>query len=274
MRFSIVTASFRQFGWLKRCARSIADQTGVEFEHIIQDAGTGPELEAWVAAHTRARLYVEKDEGMYDAINRGLDRATGDILAFLNCDEQYLPGTLQAVAETFAAHPEADIVVGDFLVLDPASQLLAFRKVTKLRRIYIANDQLYAFTCATFFRRRVWDSGIRYRQDLKAVADGQWMYQALTKGFRPHNLRRYLSIYTHTGENLGRGDVAQAERQKWLDGRPWWEKLVRPFLPRMRHFERFLAGGYRSKPLTYEVYTSDDAETRTRIVVEKPSATW
>ena len=75
MRFSIVTPSFRQLAWLKRAVRSVADQQGVEVEHIIQDAGTGPELEEWVRTHSTAQLFVEKDHGMYDAVNRGLARA-------------------------------------------------------------------------------------------------------------------------------------------------------------------------------------------------------
>ena len=45
-QFSIITPSFRQLDWLKLCAASIADQTGATVEHIVQDAGTGPELEA------------------------------------------------------------------------------------------------------------------------------------------------------------------------------------------------------------------------------------
>ena len=66
--------------WLKLCAASIADQQGVTFEHIVQDAGTGPELEAWAAGRPFLKLYVEKDAGMYDAVNRGLERAIGCVL--------------------------------------------------------------------------------------------------------------------------------------------------------------------------------------------------
>src|SRR3954464_10648572 len=101
MQFSIVTPSFRQLSWLKRAVRSVADQKGVEVEHIIQDAGTGPELETWVRENSNAQLFVEKDNGMYDAVNRGLARAQGEICAYLNCDEQYLPGTLEKVAQCF-----------------------------------------------------------------------------------------------------------------------------------------------------------------------------
>src|SRR5947209_2464124 len=145
MRFSIVTPSFRQLAWLKRAVRSVADQQGGEVEHIIQDAGTGPELEEWVRTQTTAQLFVEKDHGMYDAVNRGLARATGDICAFLNCDEQYLPGTLARVARCFEENPWADAVAGDYLVIGEHNELLAFRKITPPRRAMILTDHLYTY---------------------------------------------------------------------------------------------------------------------------------
>src|SRR5579864_8457246 len=101
MNFSIVTPSFRSSRWLKLCIASVADQAGVEFEHIVQDAGSDDGTLEWLPHDTRVRAYVEKDSGMYDAINRGYRRAKGDLLAYLNCDEQYLPGALQKVRDFF-----------------------------------------------------------------------------------------------------------------------------------------------------------------------------
>lgn len=274
MRFSIVTPSFRQLGWLKRCARSIADQQGVEVEHIIQDAGTGPELNAWVVSQTQARLYAENDQGMYDAVNRGMDRATGEILGYLNCDEQYLPGALEAVSRVFDEHPETDIVVGDFLIVNPGGQLLCFRRVTPLRRLFLETDHLYAYTCATFYRRRVREAGVRYRTDLKAASDGQFLIDALARGFKPRNLRRYLATFTHTGENLGHGSVAYAERDGWLAALPRWKRVLTPLFRRARQFEKLLAGGYSSPPIEYAIYTGDDARQRSHIRCDKPQSTY
>jgi len=271
MRFSIVTPSFRQLGWLKRCARSIADQQGVEVEHIIQDAGTGPELDAWVTQHTKARLFVEKDNGMYDAVNRGMDRAQGDILAYLNCDEQYLPGALEAVGREFAEHPETDVIVGDFLILDAAAELVTFRRVTPLRQLFLRTDHLYAYTCATFYRRKVWEAGIRYRPELKDVADGQFILNVLERGFRPHNLRRYVSIFTDTGDNRSVGAVAKSERHKWLAGLPAWQRMLTPVFRGIRQVEKLFAGGYASTPIEYDVYAQDDATERRHFRCEKPS---
>src|SRR3954468_9321875 len=91
MKFTIVTPSFRNSEWLKLCIPSVADQ-GVAHEHIVQDAGSDDGTLEWLPQDTRVAAFVEKDRGMYDAVNRGYRRGTGDIFAYLNCDEQYLPG--------------------------------------------------------------------------------------------------------------------------------------------------------------------------------------
>src|SRR6478672_1877554 len=84
--FSVITPSFRSSDWLKLCIASVADQS-VGHEHIVQDAGSDDGTLDWLPRDPRAKVFVEKDQGMYDAINRGLRRASGDILAYLNRDE-------------------------------------------------------------------------------------------------------------------------------------------------------------------------------------------
>src|SRR5207249_2253811 len=108
-KFSIITPSYKQLDWLRLCAASVADQRDVEVEHIVQDAGSGRELEAWAATQPCLTVYVEKDTGMYDAINRGLAKARGEFFGYLNCDEQYLPGALSKVAAAFQRNPEIDV---------------------------------------------------------------------------------------------------------------------------------------------------------------------
>src|SRR5258706_14763161 len=98
VRISIVTPSYRNSNWLKLCIASVADQGG-DVEHIVQDAGSDDGTLDWLLHDKRVTPVVEKDQGMYDAINRGLKRSRGEILAYLNCDEQYLPGALQAVRD-------------------------------------------------------------------------------------------------------------------------------------------------------------------------------
>ncbi|EDY21963.1 glycosyl transferase family 2 [Chthoniobacter flavus Ellin428] len=269
VKFSIVTPSFRQLSWLKRCARSVADQ-GVDVEHIVQDAGTGPELEAWAGAHGGMRLFVESDNGMYQALNRGLARATGDICAWLNCDEQYLPGALARVERVFAENPGADLVAGDFLVLDPASQLLAFRKITPLRRTMILTDHLYAFTCAIFFRRHVFGEGMQFDESVKTIADGDWIARALARGHRFAYVREYLSAFTFTGDNQSAQQLARAETARAQQALPRWVRALGPALRGVRRMEKLFAGAYRSGPIEYQVYAAEDDKQRTHFRCAQP----
>ena len=270
MEFSIITPSFRQLGWLKRAVRSVADQ-GVELEHLIQDAGTGPELEQWVREQSHAQLFVEKDRGMYDAINRGFARATGEICGYLNCDEQYLPGTLARVARAFSENPWADAVAGDYLVLDGENRLLSFRKVTPLRRAMILTDHLYAFTCAIFFRRKILEAGLHFNPDLKDVADLEWVCAVLARGYRFAIIPEFLSTFTFTGDNRSAQNLARHELAAIRARLPLWLRLAAPALRAFRHLEKWRVGGYRSKRIEYAVYAADDAVERTRFSCEHPS---
>ncbi|MFZ4683965.1 MAG: glycosyltransferase, partial [Terrimicrobiaceae bacterium] len=182
MLFSVITPSFNQLDWLRLCVRSVADQaaqagsggqgtgrdtTSLEIEHIVQDGGTksleGGNVEKWKRENlptfppshvptSSLHLFTEPDSGMYDAINRGFRRATGDICAYLNCDEQYLPDALDAVARYFNAHPDVDVVFADAVVVDENGGYLCSRLAQTPFR-----DQLWfrmpVLSCATFIRR-------------------------------------------------------------------------------------------------------------------------
>ena len=80
---SIVTPSFGQLDWLRLALASVADQQGVEVEHIVQDGGSEAETLALMVANPIVRLFSEPDDGMYDAINRGLRRTRGEICGYI-----------------------------------------------------------------------------------------------------------------------------------------------------------------------------------------------
>src|SRR6266446_9793139 len=118
MPISIITPSFRNSRWLKLCIPSVADQ-GVEHEHIVQDSCSDDGTQNWLPTDARVMAFIEKDRGMYDAVNRGLRRAQGEILAYLNCDEQYLPRALQAVSDYFRQNPAVQVVFADTVIVTP-----------------------------------------------------------------------------------------------------------------------------------------------------------
>ena len=92
MVISVVTPSLNQIGFLKDCCASVADQQGADFEHVVVDGASSDGSPAWLGQMPGIVSISEADRGMYEAVNKGLRLARGDILAQLNCDEQYLPG--------------------------------------------------------------------------------------------------------------------------------------------------------------------------------------
>ena len=142
--FSVVTPCFNAVDVLPRCVGSIRGQKDVTVEHIIQDGFSKDQTAAWAARQPELIVHSEKDRGMYDAINKGWARSPGEILSWLNADEQYLPASLAHIAQVFRDNPDADIVYGNTIMVGPDGQPLAARREIPLRFAYVVNGFLHA----------------------------------------------------------------------------------------------------------------------------------
>jgi glycosyltransferase involved in cell wall biosynthesis len=274
MRFSVVTPSFRQSKWLKLCVASVADQS-VEAEHIVQDACSNDGTLDWLLTDPRVKAYAEKDSGMYDAVNRGLSRASGDILSYLNCDEQYLPGALPAVGAYFQHHPEVEMVFGNCVVVGLKGEFICYRKVQKPSKHHVMVSQLPTFTCSTFFRRSILDQhGLFFDTQWRDLGDADWVLRALDKGVRIGLLGKFLSVFTDTGANMNLGPNAQKEKKLLADSAPAWARKLAVALVLRHRFHRLISGAYKQKPFDYSIYTLDSQEARVVHHVEHPTFVW
>ena len=270
MQFSIITPSYRNSSWLKLCIASVADQ-GVAVEHIVQDAGSDDGTLDWLPTDSRVKSFVEKDAGMYDAVNRGLRRATGDILAYLNCDEQYLPGALRSVEKFFQAHPEVDMVFGDVVMVDAEGNYLYHRKMQTPLLHHTWTCHLSTLSCAMFFRRRVVsEMNLFFDHQWRDVGDGEWMVRALQKNIRMATLGTFTSTFTQTGANMSAGPNAHRENKRLCETAPAWAQRVRPFLILHHRLRRWLGGMYRQQPFTFEIFTTASPQQRTARFVAQP----
>ena len=271
MRISVITPSFRSSNWLKLCIASVADQ-GVEVEHIVQDAESDDGTLDWLPNDPRVRAFVEKDRGMYDAVNRGLKRSSGEILAYLNCDEQYLPGALRAVEQFFHENSEVDILFGNVVMVDAEGDYLSHRKMQTPLKYHTWVCHLSTLTCATFFRRRViFDHGFLFDPGLRDVGDGEWMVRMLRRGIKMAALGQFTSAFTRTGVNMSIGPNAQRENRKLFETAPLLARKLRPLIILHHRFRRLLGGMYLQKPFSYSIYTQRRPESRQMIEVPKPT---
>ena len=214
-RFSIITPSYQASAWLKLCIASVADQ-GVDHEHIIQDSCWDDGTQNWLPQDPRVKAFVEKDRGMYDAINRGIRRSTGEIIAYLNADEQYLPGALKLVRQYFERHPQVDMVFGDVVMVNENGDYLSHRKMQVPLLYHTWTCHLSTLSCGMFFRRRLVEKDeMLFNADWRVSGDGEWMVRMLQRGTRMGTLGEFASVFTVTGQNLG-GSASAAEETRRL----------------------------------------------------------
>jgi glycosyltransferase involved in cell wall biosynthesis len=273
-RISIVTPSFRPGPWLRLCVASVADQSDVELEHIIQDAGSDDGTLDWLRTEGGARVFVEKDMGMYDAVNRGLQRATGDIVAYLNCDEQYLPGVLAVVARFFAENPDVQALFGDALLVDVHGRALSYRRIIRPGLSHTRLDHLGTLSCAMFWRRELFVNGFRFPAQYRAIGDAVFVWSLLNAGHRTAALGEPIAAFTFTGANLGQTEAAVAEAKQWREEAGRWARMWRPAMVLAHRFRKAAAGAYRVRTVDYAIYTVDSPEKRVPFHADRLGWRW
>jgi glycosyltransferase involved in cell wall biosynthesis len=274
VNFSIVTPSFRNSKWLKLCIPSVADQQGVTFEHIVQDSCSDDGTQDWLPHDTRVKAFIEKDAGMYDAVNRGWKRAQGDYIAYLNCDEQYFPGALKAVADYFAAHPDVDVVLSGTVIVDDQGNYICHRpSLVPLRhQIWL---RFAALTCSIFIRRRVVeDFGLYFDTKWRDLGDMFWLLELVNRGVRMGVIKQFTSAFTETGENMNLKPNAIRERQEKVRMIPGWIKLTSAAFVTHHKLRMLLCGAYSQPPFDYSLYTFASPNQRVTHHVAKPTALW
>jgi glycosyltransferase involved in cell wall biosynthesis len=271
-------------------------------EHIVQDAGT-PGIEDFArrlgacfyqngkkAASAQCAvdgqlsegysltIYSEKDAGMYDAINKGLRRSTGDICAYLNCDEQYLPGTLGWVADYFSHSTETEVLFGAAIITRADGSYVCDRRVMVPTRWHtMVSGNLSIFTSSTFFRRKsVIERGLLFDPQWRVCGDAVWALRFLEAGLRMEATHKPLSSFAETGVNMSAsGNPRAADESRLLAlTAPTAARAFKPAVLLDYRFRRWLSGAYALKPHSYAVYTAGEADRRQRFDVDRPSFRW
>jgi glycosyltransferase involved in cell wall biosynthesis len=160
---SIITPSFNQAAFIQETMQSVISQDYPNIEYLIIDGGStdgSVEIIKEFAAQSNLTHQIwwvsEKDQGQTDAINKGFTRAKGEILAWINSDDTYLPHAVSEAVEFLKTHPEAGMVYGDANLIDENGQVLGKfparqTNYSKLRQGYVHIPQQ-----ASFFRAILW----------------------------------------------------------------------------------------------------------------------
>lgn len=234
---SIITPSFNQAPHLPACLESVAAQRRAALEHLVFDPGSNDGSREIAQAKAGVTLIAEPDEGQADAVGKGFVRSKGDIIGWLNSDDEYAdPGVFDAVLDHFAAHPKADLVYGRATYIDEAG--------APLRPVYINDnpgelswrllESVGISQPAVFIRRRVAETIGLPDPSLNFAMDYDYWLRARDAGLTFSFLDRELakSRYYPTNKTAGQRGGSYREvcalmkrRYGFVSGR-WLQRLA------------------------------------------------
>jgi glycosyltransferase involved in cell wall biosynthesis len=163
MKISIITPSYNQLFFLRETIDSIRNQeVKAEIEHIVIDGGsTDGTVEYLQSLGKQVKWISEHDRGQADAVNKGIRMAGGEIFGWLNSDDLYLPGALQAVADHFREHPECRWLYGRCRIIDKDGKE-QWKWITRYK-----NARLKKFTLVKLLRENfISQPAVFFRRDL------------------------------------------------------------------------------------------------------------
>lgn len=228
MKISVVTITFNSREFLEETIESVLGQWYPDLEYILVDGGSTDGTLDVIRRHASMnpciRWISEPDQGIADAMNKGIRMATGDVVAHLHADDAYLDGTLAEVAHAFAANPSARWATGRIRCVGESGERLYD---TELKQSYRLADILYANIIshpATFVRRPVFDEvgmfdpAIRYSMDYDL-----WLRMAALEP--PLLINRVLASFRVHPNSLSSANILAAMAEEHAIRRRNWGVL-------------------------------------------------
>jgi glycosyltransferase involved in cell wall biosynthesis len=235
-RISVVMPSFNQGPFIEAAIRSVLLQGYNDLEFIVMDGGSTDETVGIIKKYEPWLSYwvSEPDGGQADALQKGFDRATGSVLAWLNSDDLYCEGALRSVGLYYRRHPHTGLVYGDSDVIDADGAVTDRIKgeAGDLERLLTRNIIPQP---SAFFSREAFATAGGINPDLHFIMDYELWIRMMLQGVAAHYLPECLSRFrwyrvSKSGSyspQFGFEYLASLERifQEWPDGRPVKSRL-------------------------------------------------
>lgn len=227
-KITLVTPSYNQASFLEETIRSVVSQRQHVHEYFLLDGGStdgsvdimkryDDQIDWWVS---------EKDKGQSDAIHRGFQRATGDVLGWINSDDLLLPGALARIREIFDADPTVDIVAGYLVFIDAEGRIISLPRVPTGNNFLGRRGLVQVSQQSTFFRRSLYEKVGGLDLSLHCAMDFDLWSRFYADGAKWRSLPVHLAAFRKHGEAKGSGNS-------------WWERyqaekaLVRARYPKI-----------------------------------------
>ena len=210
--FSIITITFNAAATLPATLKSVEQQSFADYEYLVVDgASTDGTVAIARASSAVTSVTSEPDRGLYDAMNKGLRRATGRYLIFLNAgDALHGPDTLQKIARSIEKN-NPDIVYGETALVDARRRFIAMRRLQAPEVLTVKSFRMGMLVCHQAFivRRAIApDYDLRYRYS----ADFDWCIRCMQVARTMTNTHETLIDYLNEGVTTANRKASLRER--------------------------------------------------------------
>lgn len=195
LSFAIVTPTYQHCQFLGKTIESVLTQAYPNVHYTVQDGGsTDGTMDLLLGYGDKLDWRSERDAGQGDAINRGFQRVSGDIMAWLNSDDLFMPGALPYVAEFFSQNPDVDVVYGHRVYINVNGDevgrcILPEHDAEALKWAdYVPQETM-------FWRRRVWEKIGPLDTSFQYALDWDFILRAQQEGFKFQRLPRFLGCF-------------------------------------------------------------------------------
>lgn len=193
MKISIITVTYHAEATLERTLQSVAQQTYPDIEHLIIDGASTDRTLEIARQYPHATVFSEPDKGLYDAMNKGLQRATGDYLCFLNAgDKLHSKETLAHIASSVSDGSPIGVIYGDTHIVDAQGQFLRNRRLTPPEHLTWQSFKDGMLVChqAFYINRQI---ALSYDTTYRFSADFDWCIRCMKEGEK----RGMQNLYVH-----------------------------------------------------------------------------
>jgi glycosyltransferase involved in cell wall biosynthesis len=197
MTISIVTISFNQARFLKTAIDSVVGQEYHDLEYVIVDPGSSDGSRDVIKQYGGqiSKTIFEPDAGPADGLNKGFACTTGEILGFVNADDELLPHSLQFVADYFVQNPEVDVLLGSGWIVDEEGAMLRHLVPSRFSLLHNAFGRFEFIQQSMFFRRPVFNSIGGFNILNRISWDGELVVDMATAGARFGRSARELGLF-------------------------------------------------------------------------------
>ncbi len=230
---SIITISLNQRRFLESCVASVQAQDYEQYEHIIVDPGSTDGSREWIDAQPdrRLKLITQPDVGPADGLNHGIAASSGQIIMYLNADDELSPRALATVVAYHQHHPDIDFLIGNGWTIDEHGEPVRFIRSDQFSPLRYALNIGNVLQQATSMKARIFHSGLSFNIHNPVNWDAELLFDVHARGLKFGRTDAILGYFRLQSDSItvsGKLAAQYSEHQRRLRelGRGYFPKVT------------------------------------------------